>query len=150
MRRKIVPDIISGDQPLVVVAPDMSIREAAELLTQRKVGALLVCLDGRLAGILSERDVVGRVVARGLDVDTIRVGQVMTPDPVCIRPDDQAVTALDVMQRKGFRHLPVLDGTKICGILSIRDLYAAVHASLEEEVKQRDAFMFGGGYALNA
>lgn len=150
MRRKIVPDIIAANQPFITVSPDMTVRAAAELMTLRKVGALLVAVDGRLVGILSERDVVGRVVAKSLDVDTLRVGQVMTPDPVCVRPDDQAVTALDLMQRKGFRHLPVLDGTTICGILSIRDLYHAVHASLEEEVKQRDAFMFGGGYAINS
>ncbi|MDX2101989.1 MAG: CBS domain-containing protein [Alphaproteobacteria bacterium] len=145
MKRRIVPHIVQRRE-LFTLAPEMSIRAAATLMTERRIGAIMVVRDGKLLGILSERDVMTRVVAKHLDPDTTLVGQVMTPEPMTIRPDDTAAKALHLMHERGFRHLPVTDDTGIVAMVSIRDLYAAVQEELEEDIRQRESYMFGSGY----
>ena len=70
----------------------------------------------------------------------------MTANPDTVGPNDQALDALERMRTRGFRHLPVTDDGKVVGIVSIRDLYSAVKGGLEEDLQQREAFMFGTGY----
>ena len=70
----------------------------------------------------------------------------MTQNPDCLSPNDSPNSALQIMSEKGYRHLPVLDGEETVGMVSIRDLYAYVKSNLEEDVRQRDAFMFESGY----
>lgn len=150
MQRRIIPDIIPERQTLSVLAPSATVRQAAAIMAARRIGAIMVAEDDRLVGIFSERDMVGRVVARGLDPDQTRLDSVMTREPFTIGPDDTASSALDTMQTEGFRHLPVLDGRRIVGMVSIRDLYAAVKVQLEQEVEQRNAYIFGGDYGVGA
>ncbi len=77
---------------------------------------------------------------------TITVSEIMTENPDTLTPDDFAMEALDVMQSRHFRHLPVTDGSKVIGMVSIRDLFAAVKMSLEEDVQETEAFVFGKQY----
>jgi CBS domain-containing protein len=147
MHRRIVPDIVSN-QSLTTLGPQTSVRDAAKVMTERKIGAIMVVENGRLVGIFSERDVLGRVVARGLDPDKTTLRETMTPNPMTVGPDDPAAAALDLMASRGFRHLPVVDGDFIVGMVSIRDLYAAVKGELEEEVQEREAFIFGSNYGV--
>jgi CBS domain-containing protein len=147
MHRHIVPDIVSN-QSLTTLAPQTSVREAAKLMTERKIGAIMVVEGGRLVGIFSERDVLGRVVARGLDPDKTLLRDTMTANPVTVGPDDPPAAALEMMAQRGFRHLPVVDGDRIVGMVSIRDLYAAIKGELEEEVHEREAFIFGSNYGV--
>jgi CBS domain-containing protein len=93
-------------------------------MTERNVGAVLVMADGRLAGIMTERDIL-RAVARGLREDTV-VGECMTPAPDTIAPDDTIEHAAVLMIHGGYRHLPVVDGDDVVGVLSIRDLVQVV------------------------
>ena len=114
---------------VVTVSPGASVREAARLMAERNVGALPVVDEGgRLVGILSERDIVRRVVAAGRDPDSTRVSEVMTPDPVTVGPDYTLADALRVMAQLGVRHLPVVDeGGRLVGIISVKDIeYAMV------------------------
>jgi len=147
MHRRIVPDIVSN-QTLTTLPPQTTVRDAAKLMTERKIGAIMVVEGGKLVGIFSERDVVGRVVARGLDPDRTTLRETMTPNPVTVAPDDAPAAALERMAQRGFRHLPVVDGERIVGMVSIRDLYAAIKVELEEEVHERESFIFGSNYGV--
>ena len=105
---------------LLSVETSASILEVAQRMVDRNVGAVLVLDDGRLAGILTERDVL-RAVARGLS-DSARVADCMTAHPETIAPDDTTEHAAVLMLHGGFRHLPVVEGDSLVGVLSIRDL----------------------------
>jgi CBS domain-containing protein len=105
---------------LLSVETSMSILEVAQRMVDRNVGAVLVLDDGRLAGILTERDVL-RAVARGLG-ETTRVADCMTARPETITPDDTTDHAAVLMLHGGFRHLPVVEGDDLVGVISIRDL----------------------------
>ena len=145
MHRKIVPDIVS-DQKIDLLAENMSVRDASKYMAERHIGAILLGEGNSLVGIFTERDVLTRVVAKGLDPDATTVGQVMTKDPDTVEPNEEALTALDRMREKGYRHLPIAEGGQVVGIVSIRDLYAAVKKELESDLKQHEAFIFDTGY----
>jgi len=148
MRRHIVPDIVSGTQEMVLASPVWTLRVCAQIMAERRIGAVMVVDGDKLTGIVSERDIVFRAAAQGLDLDKVTVEAIMTPNPATIGPRDSAQTALSMMQKHGFRHLPVVEEDRIIGIVSIRDLFAAALAQLQDEVQQRDAMMFGGGYDM--
>ena len=123
--RTIVPDVI-GEQRLVTLSTGDTVRAAVDMMTERRIGAVPVVDDGRLVGIFTERDVVTRVVKAGRDPDGTLLAKVMTPDPETLAPNDTVRDALDLMQDGHFRHLPVIDGDRLIGIVSIRDLYQSV------------------------
>lgn len=145
MQRRIVPDIVQN-QEIRTLAPSDSVRAAVEMMAEKHIGATLIEDGGRLVGIFTERDLLSRVVAKGRDPDRTTLSEVMTENPDCLKPGDIAGNALARMNDKGYRHLPVLDGETLVGIVSIRDLYAAVKRELEEDVEQREAYIHGGGY----
>ena len=108
-------------RPLVSVDPDISVREAAQLMTSEKIGALPVVRGGRLIGIFTERDALVRVLARGLNPEDTKLAEVMTADPITIDVRRPFKHALQMMVDGGFRHVPVVDGGSVVGILSARD-----------------------------
>jgi CBS domain-containing protein len=105
---------------LLTVEATLPLSEVAERMVGREVGAVLVMDGERLAGIMTERDVL-RAVARGIRDDAV-VRDWMTTDPETIEPDETTEHAATLMMHGGFRHLPVVDGGDVVGILSIRDL----------------------------
>ena len=145
MHRKVVPDIVN-EQRIELLPASTTVRDAARNMADRHIGAVLVGTDGRLEGIFTERDALTRVVAKGLDPDSTRLEQVMTPNPDTVGPEDIALNVLERMRASGYRHLPVLHDGTVVGIVSIRDLYAAVKRELEEDLQQREAFIFDTGY----
>lgn len=146
MARHIVPDVVSK-QDLSSLSPKETVLTAAKLMTSRKIGALLI-LDGeKLVGILSERDIAGRLVAEEKSPGGTLIEAIMTPKPETIGPKASVMDALQRMQEGGFRHLPVEEDGKIIGMVSIRDIYAAVREDLEEAVLEREAFISGSGLA---
>jgi CBS domain-containing protein len=114
---------------LLTGKPETLVARAAQRMATRDVGAMLVVDGDRLLGIVTERDIVFRVVARGLDPLATRISEVMTPEPVTIEPDRPFGYALVVMHREGFRHLPVVEDGKAIGIVSAR---SALDPDLEE------------------
>lgn len=114
---------------VLVTAPGASVSEASRLMSARKVGAILVSDENGLAGIFTERDLLCRVVARGLDPKKTKVGDVMTRDPETIHMQTPFGQALVVMQENGFRHLPVIEEGKPVGMISARN---AMDPELEE------------------
>ncbi|MGB8274867.1 MAG: CBS domain-containing protein [Alphaproteobacteria bacterium] len=146
MARKILPDVIGNQRFICELTRDGTARQAAELMAERRVGAVLVTKSGTLEGIFTERDLATRVVAKGRDPNVTKLSDVMTKNPDVLAPDDPAEDALTRMRAGDYRHMPVMDGNRIVGIVSIRDLYAEVHKQLENDLKDRDAFIFGSGF----
>lgn len=149
MAKKIVPDIVSN-QSLAILPATTTVREAAKLMAQRRIGVVMIGSANELQGIFSERDMTFRVVARNIDPDTTTLDAVMTKDPVTIAPGDSPDDALRLMREQGFRHLPVVDRGAVIAMVSIRDLYAAVQSELEDSLHEHETFIYGGGYALGA
>lgn len=133
VQRTIVPDVIRA-QKLVTLTRAATVREAARLMAERGIGAVMVVEDLKLLGIFTERDVATRVVGPGLDPDATALGTVMTADPDTLKPTDSVRSALELMQTHGYRHLPVVQGHKLVGIVSIRDLYTTVMDQLEADI----------------
>jgi CBS domain-containing protein len=103
-------------------------------MRDRRIGAILVTdLNGRLAGVFTGRDAVGRVVAEALDPAATTLASVMTGQPDTLKPDARAIDALRMMQDGGYRHLPIVDGHKIVGIVSHGDFSGLERARLDEE-----------------
>ena len=150
MQRKIIPGVIDGCQALCCLGRQATVLDAAVTMHERQVGAVMIVEQGRLVGIATERDVMFRVVAAGRDPAATRLGEIMTPDPETLRPDDLAVQALAMMRKGRYRHLPVLDGSDVIGMVSIRDLYEAVRAGLEEDLHSAETLIYGEQYGAGA
>jgi len=112
------------------VRPEASIQQAVEMYTELNVGALLVCDGDRLVGILSERDCVRRVMAKGKEAIATRVSEVMTHAPICVSPAETIEQCMGIMTEARCRHLPVIRFAKVQGVISMGD---AVHALLSEK-----------------
>lgn len=118
---KTIGEIIQGN-PLFHTKSTDTARDAAKMMSDKNVGAVAVLDSGRLVGIFSERDLMKRVVAAGLDPARTEVGAVMTKELVVGRPDDDINDALQKMHSIGCRHLPVVESGNLIGMISLRDL----------------------------
>ena len=110
---------------LTVVEPEVTLGEAATLMGERHVGSVIVCENVRLVGILTERDIV-RALSHEHDAPQRPVVEWMTKDPTTTEPGADVKEALRTMIDGGFRHLPVLDGGRVAGMVSIRDVAGAM------------------------
>lgn len=106
------------------VSPTATVAEAATMMGERRVGSALVMEGDKLLGIFTERDIV-RALGQNFDAAGREVSEWMTADPVSVSPETDARDALQTMLDGGFRHLPVTDGDRVAGVVSIRDLSAA-------------------------
>jgi CBS domain-containing protein len=109
---------------LVKAEQDSTIADAAARMVASRTGSAIIMQGAFLAGILTERDVL-RAVASGEDVREVTVSEWMTPDPQWAAPDATPEEAAQIMLLNGFRHLPVVDGREVCGVVSLRELFAA-------------------------
>ena len=102
------------------VESSQTVAVAVELLREGKVGCLLVCRDGRLVGVFTDRDLMCRVLGVGKPL-SVSISEVMTPDPVTVQPKDTIRTAIKKLQGGGYRHLPVIDeNNRPVGVLSVK------------------------------
>ncbi len=146
MRLSIIPDIVN-DQKLCVLSQQNTARESAKQMAEKDIAAIVVTDEGgKLLGIVTERDLTRRVIAGNRDADKVTVGEIMTGDPDTLAPRDSALDALELMRTRKYRHLPVVDDGRIVGMVSIRDLYAAVKSALEKDIRETEAFVFGDRY----
>ena len=118
---KQIAEMIEG-HALIHAEPSHNVRQVARLMADRNIGAIAVLDSGRLVGVFSERDLMARVVAKGLDPDDTPVSKVMTRELVVADAGDGVDDALHKMQDRKCRHLPVVRSGKLIGMLSIRDL----------------------------
>jgi CBS domain-containing protein len=138
---KTIGALVTGRQELFRLEPQQSVREAARYMTERRVGAVCVLEGSRLVGVLSERDIMGRVVAQGLDLDRTSVGQVMTRDLVVAQAGDSHEDGLRRMKQAGCRHLPVVDGDQLVGMVAQRDLLQVDLSEKDEEIRWLNAYI---------
>ena len=137
MAERRIRDIIQG-QDLLTAPSTMTVAEAAGLMKQRNVGAMMVVEGGRLVGVFTERDGLFRVVAAGLDSTSTPLSMVMTQNPKSISPEQPFEHALAMMHEGRFRHLPVTENGRPVGMISVRDalgseLEAFVYELLRQE-----------------
>ena len=149
MQRRIIPDVVTGDQALTTLSRAATVCDAAHAMHERQVGAIMVVEEGRLLGIFTERDLT-RCIATNVDLASTPLGLVMTRNPRSIRPDENAIAALERMQDGHFRHLPVLDGDVLLGMVSVRDLFAAIRRELEDDLRSCHAYVQGESYGMTA
>ena len=124
---KIADDILESKHcELWTVDPEDSVQDALFIMAQKKVGALLVVQDGRLLGILSESDYVRKIVGLKLDPERTRVREIMTRDVVTATPTTSIEECMRMMTRGQFRHLPILIGDDLVGLISINDIVRAL------------------------
>ncbi|MGI9641591.1 MAG: CBS domain-containing protein [Acidimicrobiia bacterium] len=108
------------------VGPDTSVYAALELMAEKNIGALLVIDDDELVGILSERDYARKVILLDRGSKDTAVTAIMSPQPITVAPEATTAECMQVMTDNRFRHLPVLHGTRVIGIISIGDVVRAV------------------------
>jgi CBS domain-containing protein len=130
-----IRDVIRDREPYSL-KESASVLEAAEFMAQRRIGAVCVLDDdGKLTGVFSERDILNRVVVPRQDPATITLGEVASPLRAVISCDETPHQALERMEQIGTRHLPVVDGEKWVGMLSIRDLLRVELSEQGDELK---------------
>jgi CBS domain-containing protein len=126
-------EIIKDQKPLTF-SPRTTVKHACEAMRERRVGAVLVTdKENRLLGIFTGRDAVCRVLAECKDPAKTTLGEVMTPDPCTMPPNESAIEALRLMHDGGFRHVPVVTNRKIVGVVSHGDFRGLETARLDEE-----------------
>ena len=111
---------------IVSIGPDAAVAQAVDLMTERGIGSLLVMDDGLLRGIVTERDYTRKIVAGGMSIEDSRVGDIMTVDVYTTDIERNIDECMMLMTEKRIRHLPVVDGDKVLGVISIGDLMKAI------------------------
>jgi CBS domain-containing protein len=124
------------DRKVYTVEATRSVLEAARYMMEHNVGAVPVVRSGELAGILSERDIMNRVVAVGRTPGTTAVAEVMTANPRAVSADESVEECLFIMREFGFRHLPIVDGKDLKGLVSLRDVLMHQAAEIERQTRR--------------
>jgi CBS domain-containing protein len=118
-----------------------TVLQTVEAMVERNIGAVPVLHNGQLVGIFSERDLMRRVVAKGLDPRSICMAEVMTDDPLSINMNDDLASCLALMRRHNFRHLPVCHEGQLVGMVSLRDILLHDLDEKDDEVRMMRAYI---------
>ena len=133
-------------RPALSTDPNATVREVCQLLAKEKIGALAVVHENKLVGIISERDIVVRVVARGRDPQMTPVSEVMTTSVKTVKETTSSRQALELMHEGRFRHLPLVDDAgQVLGMLSVRDLLRDRIGELDQENEGLMSFISADG-----
>ena len=125
------------------IAPEAMVYDAIKLMAQKNVGALMVLENGVLIGIISERDYTRKVILQGKSSKETPVGEIMTKELVTAEPNDNIAECMRVMTERRVRHLPVLEGSKIIGIVSIGDLLKWVISAQDAAIDHLERYITG-------
>lgn len=128
---------------IIAISPDAPVIDAIRLMAERRVGALVVMEGARLAGILSERDYARKIVLQGRSSKDTPVRDIMTAEVITVRPEDSSDHCMQVVTDKRIRHLPVMHGGDVVGVLSIGDLVRAVIEEQKQELDQLQRYIAG-------
>ena len=123
------------------IGPDAKVIEALQLMAQKDVGALVVMEGARLVGMLSERDYARKVILHGRSSQDVPVRDIMTSDVITIDPGKTIEDCMGLVTQRRIRHLPVCEGEKLIGLVSIGDLVKEVIADQEQTIKQLESYI---------
>lgn len=124
------------DSTIFQVGPSITVFEALRLLAQHGVGAMIVLDQGKLVGVVSERDYTRKVALQGKNSKETTVAEIMTRDVITVTPTTGTRACMTLMSQKNIRHLPVVEGTKVLGMISIRDIMNDIIAGQEQTISQ--------------
>lgn len=125
------------------IAPEATVLEAIQLMADKNIGALLVTKEGRLLGVLSERDYTRKIVLKGRSSKDTPVRVILTGHVVSVGPNHTVDECMRLMTEHRVRHLPVMDGTKILGVVSIGDLVNSIISAQSSTIQQLEAYITG-------
>ena len=128
---------------IISIAPNRPVFDALVILAEYKIGALAVMEGDKLVGIFSERDYAREVILQGRSSKTTQIVEVMTAKVITGKPDDMVDITLNLMSEKRFRHLPVMEGDKMIGMLSIGDLVKETIAYQQRLIAELESYIKG-------
>jgi CBS domain-containing protein len=141
---KTVAELLKAKPARVVsVRPEQSVLEAIKVLAAEDIGAAIVMVGERLAGIFSERDYTRKVILKGRSSDTTRVEEIMTPNVIVVSPRTKTRECMQLMSEKNIRHLPVVDEGRVTGMVSIRDIVSDIIADQDFTIGQLEHYISG-------
>jgi len=123
------------------IMPDARVFDALKLMADKSVGALIVMEGGRLAGIISERDYARKVILHGKSSHDLQVRDIMTSKVISVHPGQTVEECMALMTEKRIRHLPVTEGERLIGVLSIGDLVKEVIAEQRQTIEQLESYI---------
>lgn len=130
-------------QAIFSLRSDATVHEALELMRDRKVRSVMIIDDGHLAGIVSERDCALKVLLPGLDARATRLSQVMTGQPITVTGKDTMDHCMKEMTTRSIRHLPVVDGGKVVGMISVGDIVKELMRQQEQHIRYLETYIKG-------
>jgi CBS domain-containing protein len=140
-----IRQILARKPEVYSIGPEATVLDALRLLEQKNIGAILVMKGSALVGIFSERDYARRMVLQGRASKDTPVGEVMTPDVFVITPETTAGECMIHMTDRRIRHLPVLEGGRVVGVISIGDVVRAVIEDMRFTIRQLEDYIHSGG-----
>jgi len=139
---KPVQDLIKGRNSTVFqVKPSVTVFEALKLLAEHEVGAMVVMDQGKLVGVVSERDYTRKVALQGKNSRETKVAEIMTREVITVTPATGTLACMALMSQKNIRHLPVLDGSVVLGMISIRDIMNDIISGQEQTISQLTSYI---------
>jgi CBS domain-containing protein len=140
-----VKDLLANKRSAGVwrIAPDATVYQALELMAEKNIGALLVMEDDRLVGVFSERDYARKCVLKGRNSRDTRVAELMSAPVIYVQPEQSAEHCLAIMTQRQIRHLPVVEGGAVIGVVSIGDVGKAIISDQQEALKDLVTYITG-------
>jgi CBS domain-containing protein len=125
------------------IAPEATVYEAIKLMAEKNIGALLVMSGGKLAGVITERDYTRKVALQGKTSRETRVWEIIPREVITVMPDDSVEDCMRLMTENRVRHLPVVEGTNVIGIISIGDLVNWIISTQNAQLEQMEQYITG-------
>lgn len=143
-----VKDLLNkGVSSTVVVTPTDTVYRALQLMAENNVGAVMVSEAGRMVGIFTERDYCRKIILMGRSSLNTPIAEIMTKKMISVRPDQTLEECLELMTRYHIRHLPVQDGEKLIGIVSMRDVMQMIISVKEDRIERLENYILGTDYS---
>lgn len=129
------------DSAAFQISPSVTVFEALRLLAEHGIGAMAVVDNGKLVGLVSERDYTRKVALQGRNSRETKVAEIMTREVITVTPESVTSACMTLMSQKKVRHLPVVDGSKVVGMISIRDIMDDIIADQEQTITQLTSYI---------
>jgi CBS domain-containing protein len=142
-----VKDLLKGvATSTVVVSPKDTVYRALQLMAENNVGAVMISEEGRMVGIFTERDYCRKVILMGRSSLNTPIEEIMTKNMITVRPDQPLEECLELMTKYYIRHLPVQDGDKLIGLVSMRDVMTMILSVKEDRIQRLESYILGAEY----